>query len=122
MRFNEALAHNIELLQTLQENLEEQNNLRNGQRLSKDASELKQQLDIMRAECDKLQQANTQLRDDTVRQKASLQRVIHDLEDETESLSQCTSLETINMDIEDPWWNARGVQKGMQITACIQRF
>ncbi len=74
MRFNEALAHNMELLQTLQENLEEQNNLRNGQRLSNDASELKQQLDIMRAECDKLQQANTKLRDDTVRQQASLQQ------------------------------------------------
>ena len=67
MRFNEALTHNMELLQTLQENLEEQNNLRNGQRLSNDASELKQQLDIMRAECDKLRQANTQLRDDTVK-------------------------------------------------------
>jgi hypothetical protein len=35
MRFNEALAYNMELLQTLQENLEEQNNLRNGQRLNK---------------------------------------------------------------------------------------
>ncbi len=53
MRFNEALAYNMELLQTLQENLEEQNNLRNGQRLGNDASELKQQLDIKRAECDK---------------------------------------------------------------------
>ncbi len=78
----------MDLLQTLQENLEKQNNLRNGQRLSNDASELKQQLDIMRAECDKMQQANTQLRDDTVRQQASLQRVIHDLEDETESLRE----------------------------------
>ena len=37
MRFNEALAHNMELLQTLQESLEEQDNLRNGQRLSNDA-------------------------------------------------------------------------------------
>jgi hypothetical protein len=42
----------------------------------------------MGAECDKMQQANTQLRDDTVRQQASLQRVIHDLEDETESLKE----------------------------------
>jgi hypothetical protein len=54
MRFNEALTHNMELLQTLQENLEKQDNLRNGQRLSNDASELEQQLDIMRDECDKL--------------------------------------------------------------------
>ena len=102
MRFNEALAHNMELLQTLHESLEEQDNLRNGQQLSNDASELKQQLDIMRAECDKLRKANTQLRDDTVkhehdtnkqmdqlmRQGVSLQRVIHDLEDEAESLRE----------------------------------
>jgi hypothetical protein len=67
MRFNEALAHNMELLQTLQESLEEQDNLRNGQRLSNDASELQQQLDIKRAECDKLRQANTQLKNDTVK-------------------------------------------------------
>ena len=102
MRFNEALAHNMELLQTLHKSLEEQDNLRNGQRLSNHASELKQQLDIMRSECDKLRQANTQLKDDTVkheqdtnqqmdqlmRQEASLQRVIHNLEDETESLKE----------------------------------
>jgi flagellar biosynthesis GTPase FlhF len=102
MRFNEALAHNMELLQTLQESLEEQDNLRNGQRLSNAASELQQQLDIKRAECDKLRQANTQLKNDTVkreqdtnqqmdqlmRQEASLQRVIHNLEDETESLKE----------------------------------
>jgi cell division protein FtsB len=102
MRFNEALAHNMELLQTLHESLEEQDNLRNGQRLSNDASELQQQLDIKRAECDKLRQTNTQLKNDTVkheqdtnqqldqlmRQEASLQRVIHNLEDETESLKE----------------------------------
>ena len=57
----------MELLQTLHESLEEQDNLRNGQQLSNDASELQQQLDIMRAECDKLRQANTQMRDDTVK-------------------------------------------------------
>jgi hypothetical protein len=127
LRFNETLAHNMELLQTLQESLEEQDNLRNGRRLSNDASELKQQLDIMRAECDKLRQANTQLRDDTVRQQASLQRVVHDLEDETESLREemrafkgisviknhTELLAKVNMDIKDPWWNARGVQKGI---------
>ena len=61
MRFNEALAHNIELLRTVHDLLEEQDNLRNGQQLSNDASELQRQLDIMRAECDKLRQANTQL-------------------------------------------------------------
>jgi cell division protein FtsB len=89
-------------LQTLHESLEEQDNLRNGQQLSNDASELQQQLDIKRAECDKLRQANTQLKNVTVkreqdtnqqmdqlmRQEASLQRVIHNLEDETESLKE----------------------------------
>ncbi len=92
----------MELLQTLHESLEEQDNLRNGQRLSNDVSELKQQLDIKRAECDKLRHTNTQLKNDTVkhdqdtnqqmdqlmRQEASLQRVIHNLEDETESLKE----------------------------------
>ncbi len=33
MRFNEALAYNMELLQTLHESLEEQDNLRNGQQV-----------------------------------------------------------------------------------------
>jgi len=50
------------LLQTLHELLEEQDNLRNKQQLSNEASELKQQLDLMRAECDKLQKANTQMK------------------------------------------------------------
>jgi hypothetical protein len=102
MRFNEALAHNIELLKTVQDLLEEQDNLRNGQQLSNDASELRQKLTLMRAECDKLQNANTQMKKDIItheqdtnkqmdllmRQTVSLQRVIIDLEDETETLKE----------------------------------
>jgi hypothetical protein len=46
----EATAHNVDLVNTVQELLEEQENLRNGRQLSDKASELKQQLDLMRAE------------------------------------------------------------------------
>jgi hypothetical protein len=90
----------MELFQTLHESLEEQDNVRNEQQLSNDASELRHQLNLMRDECDKLQKANTQVKDDTVKheqdmnkqmdqlvtQGVSLQRVIIDLEDDTESL------------------------------------
>ncbi len=55
MRFNEALTHNMEVLNTVHELLEEQDLIRNGHQLSDNASELKQQLNLMRAECDKLQ-------------------------------------------------------------------
>jgi len=44
--------------------LEEQDNLRNGQQLTENASELKQQLNSMRAECVKLQKANTKMKND----------------------------------------------------------
>ena len=49
MRFNEALAHNMELLTTVHELLEEQENLRNGLQLDNNASVLKQQINWMRA-------------------------------------------------------------------------
>ena len=62
MRFNEALAHNMELLNTMHELLEEQDNLMNEQQLSDNASELRQQLNLMRTECDKLQKANTKMK------------------------------------------------------------
>ena len=102
MRFNEALTHNAELLNTVHELLEEQDNLRNEQPLSNNASELVQQLNLMRAECDKLQKANTQMKYDIMtheqdtnkqmdllmRQGVSLQRVIIDLEEETETLKE----------------------------------
>ena len=67
MRFMEATAHNVDLVNTVQELLEEQENLRNGRRLSDNASELKQQLNLMRAECDKLQKANTQMKNEFMR-------------------------------------------------------
>jgi hypothetical protein len=102
MRFNEALGHNNEMLGTLHELLDEQDNLRNKHQLSGEASELKQQLNLMRAECDKLQKANTQMKNETMtheqdtnkqmdllmRQGVSLQRVIIDLEGETEMLRE----------------------------------
>jgi hypothetical protein len=98
----EATAHNVDLVNTVQELLEEQENLRNGRQLSDKASELKQQLDLMRAECDKLHKANTQMKNESMtheedtnkqmdllmRQRVSLQRVIIDLEDETETLKE----------------------------------
>ena len=99
---SEALAHNMELLNTVHEFLEEHDNLRNEQQLSNNASELKQPLNLMRAECDKLQKANTQMKNDTMiheqdtnkqmdllmRQGVSLQKVITDLEEETETLKE----------------------------------
>jgi hypothetical protein len=54
----------MELLNTVHELLEEQDNLRNGQQLTENASELKQQLSSMRAECVKLQKANTKMKND----------------------------------------------------------
>ena len=56
----------MELFHTVHELLEEQDNLGNEQQLSDNASELKQQLNMMRAECDKLQKANTQMKNDTM--------------------------------------------------------
>jgi len=118
MRFMEATAHNVDLVNTVQELLEEQENLRNGRRLSDNASELKQQLNLMRAECDKLQKANTQMKNESItheedtnkqmdlltRQGASLQRVIIDLEDETETLKEelrtTTASSTIKKHVE----------------------
>ena len=50
MRFNEALAHNTELLHTVHELLEEQDNLRNERQLNDNESELKLELDTMRVE------------------------------------------------------------------------
>jgi hypothetical protein len=114
MRYNETLGHNNELLQTLHELLEEQDNLRNKQQLSNEASELKQQLDLMRAECDKLQKANTQMKKETMtheqdtnkqmdllmRQGASLQRLIVDLEGETEMLREELQTITANSTIK----------------------
>jgi hypothetical protein len=100
MRYNEALAHNMELLNTVHELLEEQDHVRNGQQLSDNASELKQQLNLMRAECDKLQKASTKMKNNTMthetnkqmellrRQGVSLQRVIIDLEEDAEILQE----------------------------------
>ena len=98
----------------------EQDNFRNGRQLSDNASQLKQQLDLMRAECDELEKANTQIKNESMtpeqdtnkqmdllmRQGVSLQRVIiiSDLEEETETLKEevrtTTASSTIKKHVE----------------------
>ena len=108
----------MELINTVHELLEEQDNLRNEQQLSNNGSELKQQLNLMRDERDKLQKANIQMKNDVMtheqdtnkqmdlmmRQGVSLQRVIIDLEEETETLKEelhtTTTSSTIKKHVE----------------------
>jgi hypothetical protein len=111
MRFNEALAHNMELLHTVHELLEEQENLRNERKLNDNDSELKLELDTMRVEYNRLQnkmkdekmtyeQDTNKQMDLLMRQGVSLQRVIIDLEEETESLREELRTTTANSTIK----------------------